>query len=202
MAAHGETGGEHQARERGLTARERSAIGRLSELLGFADLVAVLMVLATGFTAFATWRTATIANALYLASERPYFGVESVELDTGPATDTRVIVHYQNFGNVSAEDVVLSERLFIDGKPVAKAERKLDAGIISPHVPHELYVHVPDAEVEPVRSGHAQLVVQVRASYRGGDPRVYCYLEKFVYFPETDLFDVNGGTPRCDEQRD
>ena len=70
--------GERHDRE----ALSRSERRRLGQILGVAEIMTALMVLATILSAVATWRTASIANAIYMASERPYFGVESVRLDS------------------------------------------------------------------------------------------------------------------------
>src|SRR5581483_8608200 len=83
----------------------RSALRKIAGYLGFADLMAVLMVLATGFSAFATWRTATIAYELLTSSERPYFGVRDVTLDRSHPDEPRIYVDYRNFGHVPADNV-------------------------------------------------------------------------------------------------
>src|SRR5437870_4351563 len=96
-------------------AAERGLVRRLTRALGFADFMAVLMVAVTGFTALATWRTASIAQAIYQASERAYFGVESIAIDNSRSQDPRVEIDFRNFGNVAAQDVKVTNRMLING---------------------------------------------------------------------------------------
>jgi hypothetical protein len=60
---------------------KRTFRSRVLAQLEFADFLAVMMVLSTTFSAFATWRTARIADSIYLAAERAYFGVERIILN-------------------------------------------------------------------------------------------------------------------------
>jgi hypothetical protein len=64
-----------------LTVTERSLVRRLSRALRFADLMALLMVAATGLSAFATWRTAEMTNRIFAVAERPYVGIQHVSLE-------------------------------------------------------------------------------------------------------------------------
>ncbi len=162
--------------------------------------MAVLMVLATTFSAIATWRTSNIASALYLAAERPYFGVESVRLDHSRTDDPRVVVEYEDLGELSAEGVVITGRLALDGRTIPGQEWSKDAGIISPHVAHYLHFHLPADAYAAVLSGRSRLTVEVAAKYDGPHGRQLCYLERFVYTPDDAAFDVDGGTPRCENQ--
>ncbi len=75
-----EPGGGSDASTEPLSRRDRRLLGSIADFLGIVDLVAVMMVIATVCTAIATWRTASIATAIYMASERPYMGVSSVDL--------------------------------------------------------------------------------------------------------------------------
>ncbi len=178
--------------------RDESRYRKLVEYVGFAELMAVLMVLATAFSAVATWRTASIATALYDASERPYLGVEKVALDREHPGDCRLVVRYRNFGNVAAEDAVVRGRVFLDGKP-ASDEVDLRAGIISPSVPHQIFVHAPDDQIDAVLSGQTRLALVVAASYHGPARPTLCYVERFAYIPQTRTFEVDGGSSRCSD---
>src|SRR5277367_4372790 len=60
---------------------ERWAFRRLTQILRFTDFMTLMMVVATGFSAFATWRTAQVTNLLFSVAERPYMGVEQVTID-------------------------------------------------------------------------------------------------------------------------
>jgi hypothetical protein len=192
-------GGERRERE-ALTKKERGQLSQLASFMGFADFMAVMMVLATGFSALATWRTATIADAIYRASERPYFGVEKVYFESSQPSDARVVVQFQNFGPVPADDVVVGEQLSLDGRPLTNGSYSRDAGVISPGVPHEIRVRVTEGDHQAVIAGRAQLAVEVKARYRDSSLRTHCYLERFVYYPDSDHFDASGGSARCDEQ--
>jgi hypothetical protein len=182
-----------------LSGGDRRLLGRIAEFLGFADLVAVLMVVATVCSAIATWRTATIATALYQASERPYMGVVSVTLSHDRPSDPRVRVEYKNFGSVAAEGAVLFRRMTIDGKIVAGQTRRKVAGIVSPGVPHRIFVHLSEAAYDAIVSGRSTLRLEVGATYQGLYHGNLCYLERFVYEPDEDVFEVDGGSPRCEQ---
>lgn len=182
-----------------LSGRERRMLGRIAEFLGFADLVAVMMVLATVFTAIATWRTATIATALYQASERPYIGVVAVTLNRERRNDPRVQLEYKNFGAVAAEGSVMFRRMIIDGKIIDGQTRRKAAGILWPGAPHHMFMHLPPAAYDAIVSGRSTLRVEVGANYQGPYRGNLCYLERFAYQPEEGVFEVDGGSPRCQE---
>lgn len=184
-----------------LTKRERRTLRHIAEYLEFADLLALLMVTATAFTGYATWRTATIANALFLASERPYIGVRSVTLDASRPNEPIIEIRYANFGHVSAEGARLTRRLTIDGKIVNSETRIKNAGILSPEVPHSVDLHVPDASYGAVVSGKAVLKVEFAATYTGPGRGELCYLERFVYVAEEKQFEVDGGSTHCADQQ-
>jgi hypothetical protein len=176
-------------------------LGKIAEFLGFADLVAVLMVLATGFSAIATWRTATIADALYEAAERPYFGVAAVSLDSHHPGDPRVEVLYRNDGDVAAENVVIERRMRIDQKLVADQDRRKHAGILSPKEPHHFNLHIPPNAMDAILAGRSALSVEIAANYQGPNHHHWlCYLERFVYVADESAFEINGGSADCADQ--
>ncbi len=177
-------------------AEERSLVRRLSRAVGFADFMAVLMVAATAFSAIATWRTASIARAIYLASERGYFGVETVWIDKSRADDPRVEVDFRNFGNVAAQDVKVTQCLKIGGVVVKDSAKTLNAGILSPNTPHHLHLHIPLASYPAISAGRSTLLVEVAASYVSAE-RQMCYLERFAYIADENDFLVDGGTTDC-----
>jgi len=177
-------------------AKERSLVRRLSRALGFADFMAVFMVAATGFSAFATWRTASIAQAIYLASERAYLGVEAVWIDATRSNDPRVEVDFRNFGNVAAQDVKIARRLKIDGVTIKGSENILNAGILSPTTPHRLHLHFPAESYSAITSGKATLELELAASFVSAQ-RPICYLERFIYVMHESDFLIDGGTTDC-----
>ncbi len=181
-----------------LTRNERR---RLGQILGVAELMTGLMVLATIFSAFATWRTSSIARWIYLASERPYVGVESVRLDDSKPNDPRVTIQYRNFGHLSSDETVIDSRVLIDGAPIGAIDR-LRAGILSPNVPHYIYRHLPPGKYAAIIDGKAAFEVEVKATYRGFDRRRLCYFERFGYVADAKRFEVRGGTSHCSEAPD
>jgi len=180
-----------------LTRVERRRLGRI---LGFTEVMTALMVGATIFTGIATWRTASIADWIYLASERPYLGVESVRLDSSKPNEPRLVIEYRNFGHLSSDNTVIDTRLIIDSAVITAESRRLEAGILSPDVPHLIYRHLPPAKYGAIVDGSATLEVDVEATYRGVDRRQLCYFERFRYMADATRFEVQGGTSHCDEQ--
>jgi hypothetical protein len=177
-------------------AAERSLVRRLSRAIRFADFMAALMVAATAFSALATWRTASIAKAIYLASERAYVGVEGVWIDGTRSDDPRVEVDFRNFGNVAAQEVKLTRRLKLDGVVVKDSAQILNAGILSPTTPHRLHLHLPANSYTAVTSGKATLTVEIAASFFSAQ-RQLCYLQRFTYVEHENEFLVDGGTTDC-----
>ena len=55
----------------GIPRRERLAFRRLSDVLRFTDFMTFMMVVATAFSAFATWRSARVTSLLFAVAERP-----------------------------------------------------------------------------------------------------------------------------------
>jgi hypothetical protein len=181
-----------------LTAAEKSLLRRLTEVLRFADFMALLMVAATAFSAYATWRTATIAQELLTSSERPYFGVEGVNLDRSVVGDPRVFVEYRNFGHVPADEVNLQAMMFIDDQPLDSNTVAKNVGILSPNVPHHIYFHIPRDRFALVAEGHTTLSTQIHAWYKSASGRVFCYRERFIYMRDSGIFEIGGGSSRCD----
>ena len=69
---------------------------------GFTDLIAVLMVIATGFSAFATWRPAQATSLLFASADRPFLGVSKLEFEATDTSDPHLTVVYKNFGRIPA----------------------------------------------------------------------------------------------------
>src|SRR5258708_1020447 len=99
-----------------LTKAERSLVRRLSREIRFADFMALMMVAATAFSAFATWQTARIAGRIFAVSERPYVGIERLAFDLINARDARIMIDFRNFGSVSGHDAVARFTLLVDGR--------------------------------------------------------------------------------------
>ncbi len=139
--------------------------------------MALLMVAATAFSAFATWRTAQVTNLLFSIAERPYIGVQRTTFDSIGADAARVTIDFRNFGQVSATDGVATIRLLVDGT--------------SSYVPADIYRKILD--------GKARLVVQTSITYRGPDGRQFCYHESNTYDHRANAFGPSGGSDKCSD---
>lgn len=181
--------------------RERSQNRRLSEMLRFADLMAILMVLATLMSAYATWRTAQVTNAVFLIADRPFLGVQRAQFEAIDSPRPTVTVDFRNFGQIPAIDAIATVNALIDGKrvkPVAGEMASIDAGIVPPNVPYYLYAYLPTDAYQQVVGGKSNLQVQVRLMYKS--PRLlheYCYFERIVYDYRSETFRMAGGNDRC-----
>jgi len=187
----------------GIARDERTVVRRLSKVLRFNDFMTVMMVIATIFSAFATWRTAQVTNLLFAIAERPYIGVERVTVDSIDADFARVMVDCRNFGNVSANDGVARIDVIMDGKILSGTMAEADTqnlGIVSPTVPHRIFRFVPKTLYEQVREGRSRMIVRVVFDYRGPDQRQFCYSELMSYDRRTTDFISTGGSNRCDGQ--
>ncbi len=188
---------------RELSRSERSLVLRLSSALRFADFMALLMVAATAFSAFSTWRTAQLMNSVFVVSERPYLGINHISFDSVDSDVARIAIDCRNFGHVSASDGATQIRLLLDGQPLRGKELRdsvANLGIVSPSVPHIFYRFIPVDVYHRLRSGAAKLVIDVLMTYRGPDQREFCYNEIMTYDRRTDTFNASGGGDRCDGQ--
>ncbi len=187
----------------GILRDERTVIRRLSNVLRFNDFMTMMMVVATAFSAFATWRTAHVTNLLFSVAERPYIGVQEVTIDTIDANFARLVADCRNYGNVPANGAVMRVGVIIDGKPLAGsmlAAATENIGIVSPTVPHRIFRYVPRAMFDAVRVGRSRMIVRVLSNYRGPDERQFCYSKMLTYDPRSNDFIPNGGNDQCDGQ--
>ncbi len=179
---------------------ERWAFRRLTQILRFTDFMTLMMVVATGFSAFATWRTAQVTNLLFSVAERPYMGVEQVTVDGTDGQFARVVVDCRNFGQVQATGGVAQIGVTIDGKPLPQTSRVSEIqniGIVSPTVPHRIFRFVPIDLFNRVRASRARMIVYVNFTYRGPDQRPFCYSKLFSYDSRSADFIPTGGTDKC-----
>ena len=182
--------------------RERSLIGQLAEILKFADLMAIMMVLATAFSAIATWRTASITNLLVSIAERPYVGVQRVAFDTVESDGSgRLLIDCRNFGHVSGTDGVVRIRLVVDGKTISSTAgpgTAVNVGMFAPSVPQVFFRFVPASTYQTVRDGTSLMIAHIAINYRGPDEREFCYSQLMTYDHRADSFSATGGSDRCD----
>jgi len=192
---------EHEHRDREILRTERSILARLARAVKLADFMAVLMVLATFFSAYATWRTALVTSAIFAVADRPFLGVQQVSFE---ATDTQhptIVVNFRNFGSIPALDAIVGAHALIDGKLIkapADIMSEMNAGIVSPNVPHSFYVFIPPDKYQAVADGKSNLQVHVLMTYKGPNhDQQLCYFERFVYEFRESIFQASGGDDRC-----
>jgi hypothetical protein len=148
----------------GFSRGERKVVQRLSDVIRFNDFMTAMMVIATIFSAYATWRTARVTNLLFTVAERPYIGVERVAIDSVDAEFARLVIDCRNFGQISGTGGVARVSVFIDGKSLPKAIGGTaieNVGIVSPTVPHPVFRFIPISLFNPVRDGHSKMIVRI-----------------------------------------
>jgi hypothetical protein len=183
-----------------LTATERSLIGRLTRVLRFADFMALLMVAATTFSAYATWRTAQVTSHIFALEERPFLGVENVHFEQGDTPNPRAVVEYRNFGKIPASGAIITVVTLVDGKRLADSPNEMtsvSAGVLSPGVPHYFYTYLPSETYRAIISGKSSLMLHIRAEYKGPGGSPFCYAEKTSFDYRSGGFRPVGGSDRC-----
>ncbi|HVA81477.1 MAG TPA: hypothetical protein VNF29_11180 [Candidatus Binataceae bacterium] len=189
------------AHERILERQERSQLLRVGRALRLADFMAILMVLATGFSAYATWRTAQVTRMVFAVSDRPFMGVASVKFEETQSASPRIAVNFSNFGKIPALDALVSVHSIVDGKVVKSADGEmttLDAGILSPSVPHYFYNYFTPEVYQAVVSGKSKLQVHIHILYKGpAQARQFCYFERVFYDLHSATFRAGGGSDHC-----
>jgi hypothetical protein len=181
---------------------EQAEARRVSRAVGFTDLIAVLMVIATGFSAFATWRTAQVTGLIFAIADRPFMGVLRLEFEATDSPDPHLTVVYKNFGRIPAVDGLVSVTAWIDGKPAPDpfpgAMNERETGGIPPDVDHFFYRYFTADSYKAVTSGKSRLRVEVRIDYKGLTPHTqYCNFKRFVYDFRTATFRHAGGSNQC-----
>ena len=183
-----------------LTAAEKSMMRRLTEVLQFADFMALLMVAATAFSAYAAWRTAQVTSRIFALEERPFIGIESVTFEQGDTPNPRAVVQYRNFGKIPASGSIITVTALANGKRVADAPEAMSsvsAGMLSPGVPHFFYSYLPTATYKAVVAGKASLMLDVHAEYKGPSGSTFCYIERVIFDYRSASFRPAGGTDHC-----
>jgi hypothetical protein len=166
--------------------------------------MAVMMMFATALSAYATWKTAQVANEILLTSQRPYVGTESVKFDNVGSTNPRVVADLRNFGSVQAENASISIGLRVNGRPLSggsEPQQQLDPVVLSPSVPHPFYRHIAAETYRDATQGKVHLVVEVRVHYSGPRGDKHCYLTRDAYDHVDGIFYSQGGS-LSDDQAD
>ena len=164
------------------------------------DLIALMMVFVAALSAYATWKTAQVTNQILLTAQRPYIGVESVNLID--STSPKVLVDLRNFGSVQAEHAVIGVLLRVNGKALpldSEPQRQQAPVVLSPAVPHRFYRHVSADTYRDAAQGKVDLVVEIQVRYRGPRGDEHCYLASQRYDPIDDFFYPQGGSLSCDQ---
>ena len=179
----------------------RKLVRTLTSALEITDFLALMMVLATGFSAYATWKMEQVTNQILLISQRPYIGTESIDLldDKRP----KVAVDLRNFGTVQAEHTIISMVVLINGKPLSsdlEAQQQKSPVVFSPGVPHRFYRHLTTDIYQQAIQGKVTLLVEIRVRYRGPRGDEHCYLTQDNFDNLDNIFYPVGGSLRCDAQ--
>src|SRR5271163_258447 len=107
-----------ERRDREIIRTERSLLARLGQAINLADFMAILMVFATFFSAYATWRTAMVTSTIFAVADRPFLGVSQVAFrEENPQLPT-IRIEIKNFGNIPALDAIVSAHAVVDGKNI------------------------------------------------------------------------------------
>ena len=187
--------------DRELLRAERSILARLADAVKLADFMAILMVLATFFSAYATWRTAKLTSTIFAVADRPFIGVQQVAFVGTDAQHPMIAVNFKNFGSIPALDTIVSVHAVVDGKvvtPPAGTMSEMDAGILSPNVLHDFFVFISPDQYAAVAAGKSNLQVHVRVLYKGPAHEMQlCYFERFAYDPRVNVFLASGGSDKC-----
>ena len=210
MSEHKNPARQHHSEARGqtpeppateqLTTAEKSLMRRLTEVLRFADFMALLMVAATAFSAYAAWRTAQVTSHIFALEERPFVGIQRVTFEQGDMPNPRAVVEYRNFGKIPASGAIVTVIALADGKRVADSPNdmsSISAGMLSPGVPHFFYAYFPVDIYKSVIAGKTNLMLHVRAEYKGPGGEAFCYTERLVFDYRSAGFRPAGGTDRC-----
>ncbi len=188
-------------RDRELIRTERSLLARLAQAVKLADFMAILMVLATFFSAYATWRTALVTSTIFAVADRPFLGVQQVAFEATDPQHPTIVVNIRNFGNIPALNAIVGAHAVVDGKLIkasADTLSEMNAGILSPNVPHTFYVFIPIDKYQAVAAGKSRLQVHVRMLYNGpAHEKQLCYFERFAYDSRVNIFQASGGDDRC-----
>ena len=184
----------------GLSPAEKSLMRRLTEVLRFADFMALLMVAATAFSAYAAWRTAQVTSHIFALEERPFIGIQRVTFEQADTPNPRAVVEYRNFGKIPASGAIISVVAFADGKRAADLPNEISSasvGVLSPSVPHFFYRYFSVDTYKSVAAGKSSLMLDVRAEYKGPGGAAFCYNERVLYDYRSTGFRPVGGTDRC-----
>jgi hypothetical protein len=187
--------------QRDILLTERSVLVKVAQAVKLADFMAILMVLATFFSAYATWRTAKVTSTIFAVADRPFLGVQQVSFEATDSEHPMLAVQFRNFGSIPALNAIVGAHAVIDGRLVKDPEYPMaetDAGILSPNVPHTFHLTLARDQYQAVVAGKSNLQVHVRMLYKGpAHDQELCYFERFAYDFRSGIFGASGGDDRC-----
>ena len=190
-----------ERRENELVKREGFQLAKLSRAIKLADFMAILMVFATICSAYATWRTAEVTSLIFAVAYRPVLGVEKVAFDAVDSEMPVIKVDFRNFSQIAALDATVEVHTVVDGQAVAPPNGAIaivEAGILSPSVPHFFYAYIRPELYQTVAAGKSNLQVRIKMMYRGpAHATEYCYMERMAYDFRSRVFNSAGGSDRC-----
>jgi hypothetical protein len=117
------------------------------------------------------------------------------------AGDPRIAIDYRNLGNVTAMHLKMMRRMHINGAEVTSATEFTEPGILSPGVPHVVYIRVPPSAYTQILDGRLSLAVQIAVTYTNPRLQPLCYMATYNYDASEQNFDTAGGTLDCGAQR-
>ncbi|MGH7814818.1 MAG: hypothetical protein ACREQI_12540 [Candidatus Binataceae bacterium] len=191
---------------------ERAIDRANQQLRGFENYMSTMMLVATcmmavatGLSAWATWRYEKVTERIFTVSDRPYIGVQKISLALDDPKLPYASIDYTNFGTVPSEESTIQAWASVDGRVVSfdplhrglGQKIKLDLGALSPHTPHLFAAYFPEQYVDAVLKGRSQFKVTVDIHYKDAAKTPYCYRMNFRYFPPLKSFDPDGGSSEC-----
>ncbi|HUO04859.1 MAG TPA: hypothetical protein VMU16_06630 [Candidatus Binataceae bacterium] len=187
--------------EERLIRSEQSTLAKLSQVVRLADFMALLMVIATLFSAYATWRTAMVTERVFSVTDRPFMGMQSVTFEHTELPTPTITVKVVNFGQIPATDLIMNVHALLDGKPLVqpnKAMTEHEVGIVSPTVPHYFYYYLTQDAYRAITSGKSRLQLHVKLEYEGASrEHTFCYFERVIYDPRVGEFRADSGGDKC-----
>jgi hypothetical protein len=184
-------------------AATRTLLRTMVSALEITDLLALMMVFATAFSAYATWKTQQVTNQILLISQRPYIGLEAINFVGN--TNPKVVEDLRNFGAVQAEQTRVSIVLRVNENALSgdSEPQQEDASLVfSPGVPHRFYRHITSDIYRGALQGNVNLVSETQVRYKGPLGDEHCYLTVYRYDPADRVFCPQRGSLSCDHQTD
>ncbi|BDV43604.1 hypothetical protein GURASL_25270 [Geotalea uraniireducens] len=130
-----------------------------------------------------------ITKNIYNASNRPYIGIESFEVNKDDNKHILINVHYKNFGTVPASNVKVNYDMLLDGNPGNHSNIELDdsKSNLFPQSIHNIRLKT-GSYYDDIISGKHKLDVVIDIKYRGATKDIYEVNERWRYDPNHNHF--------------